>query len=86
MTATAAPRTAAQTADDDVTLDAAALTPQLLGRWGHLRAFTREILKASPDLDREMCAALIRGCFESEDYTEGRTAFMQKRKPVFKGR
>lgn len=45
MTATAAPRTAAQTADDDVTLDAAALTPQLLGRWGHLRAFTREILK-----------------------------------------
>ena len=50
------------------------------------KAITREILKASPDLDREMCTALIRGCFESEDYTEGRTAFMQKRKPVFRGR
>ncbi|HSV60476.1 MAG TPA: enoyl-CoA hydratase [Variovorax sp.] len=50
------------------------------------KAITREILKASPDLDHEMCTALIRGCFESEDYTEGRTAFMQKRKPVFRGR
>lgn len=50
------------------------------------KAITREILKASPDLDREHCASLIRACFESEDYTEGRTAFMQKRKPVFTGR
>lgn len=50
------------------------------------KAITREILKPSPDLDRELCATLIRGCFESEDYAEGRTAFMQKRKPVFKGR
>jgi enoyl-CoA hydratase len=30
--------------------------------------------------------ALIRGCFDSADYAEGRTAFMQKRKPVFTGR
>ena len=50
------------------------------------KAITREILKASPDLDHELCASLIRGCFESADYTEGRTAFMQKRKPVFTGR
>ena len=34
----------------------------------------------------DLCATLIRGCFESTDYTEGRTAFMQKRKPVFIGR
>jgi len=50
------------------------------------KAITREILKPSADLDRELCASLIRACFESEDYTEGRTAFMQKRKPVFTGR
>lgn len=50
------------------------------------KAITREILKASPDLDTALCASWIRGCFESEDYTEGRTAFMQKRKPVFRGK
>ena len=50
------------------------------------KAITREILKASPDQDLALCASLIRGCFESADYTEGRTAFMQKRKPVFTGR
>ncbi|MDM0025396.1 enoyl-CoA hydratase [Variovorax saccharolyticus] len=50
------------------------------------KAITREILKPSPELDLALCASLIRGCFESADYTEGRTAFMQKRKPVFTGR
>ncbi|CAN7710310.1 enoyl-CoA hydratase [Variovorax sp. LjRoot84] len=50
------------------------------------KAITREILKPSPALDEALCASLIRGCFESADYTEGRTAFMQKRKPVFTGR
>ena len=50
------------------------------------KAITREILKPSPELDQALCASLIRGCFESADYTEGRTAFMQKRKPVFAGR
>ena len=50
------------------------------------KAITREILKPSPELDMALCASLIRGCFESADYTEGRTAFMQKRKPVFTGR
>jgi enoyl-CoA hydratase len=50
------------------------------------KAITREILKPSPELDHALCTSLIRGCFESADYTEGRTAFMQKRKPVFTGR
>ncbi len=36
------------------------------------------------DLDR--IAAMVRACFESEDYKEGRQAFMDKRKPVFRGR
>ena len=50
------------------------------------KAIVGEVLKGSPDQDLERCAQLIRGCFESEDYAEGRTAFMQKRKPVFRGR
>jgi enoyl-CoA hydratase len=50
------------------------------------KAITREILKPSEGLDSELCASLIRGCFESADYAEGRKAFMDKRKPVFTGR
>jgi enoyl-CoA hydratase/carnithine racemase len=49
------------------------------------KAITREILKPSPELDMALCTSLIRGCFESADYTEGRKAFMEKRKPVFTG-
>jgi enoyl-CoA hydratase len=45
-----------------------------------------EILKPSPELDAERCRVLIQGCFESEDYIEGRRAFMEKRRPQFKGR
>lgn len=45
-----------------------------------------EILKPSPELDAERCRVLIQGCFDSEDYIEGRRAFMEKRRPQFKGR
>jgi enoyl-CoA hydratase len=38
------------------------------------------------DYDVAACTALVKECFASEDYAEGRRAFMEKRKPVFKGR
>ncbi len=36
--------------------------------------------------DMKRCEDLVDACFKSADYEEGRTAFMEKRKPVFKGR
>ncbi len=39
-----------------------------------------------PAADRALSDQLVANCFASEDYIEGRRAFMEKRKPVFNGR
>lgn len=45
-----------------------------------------EVVSPRADLDEAMCERLVEECFASEDYIEGRSAFMEKRKPVFNGR
>ena len=45
-----------------------------------------ELMKDPAVRDLELCEQLVRDCGASEDFIEGRRAFMEKRKPVFKGR
>jgi len=45
-----------------------------------------EMVKPSPEVDHARCDAAVKACFDSEDYIEGRRAFMEKRQPVFRGK
>jgi enoyl-CoA hydratase/carnithine racemase len=44
-----------------------------------------EIMKDESKKNLARSAELVEQCFASKDYTEGRTAFMEKRKPAFTG-
>ena len=44
-----------------------------------------EVMKDESKRDLARCAELVEQCFASRDYTEGRRAFMEKRKPAFTG-
>ncbi|MGI9520477.1 MAG: enoyl-CoA hydratase [Hyphomicrobiaceae bacterium] len=51
-----------------------------------IKASAIEIGKAPDQPNHAKLDAMVQACFDSEDYIEGRRAFMEKRKPQFKGR
>jgi enoyl-CoA hydratase/carnithine racemase len=53
---------------------------------GSVKAIVGEVVKDPADRDLDLCERLVDQCFASQDYIEGRRAFMEKRQPVFTGR
>ncbi len=51
-----------------------------------IKRIVGEALADESARDVEACNRLVRACFDSQDYIEGRQAFVEKRKPVFDGR
>lgn len=50
-----------------------------------VKQIAQEAVKDPASRDLAKCEALVRACFQSRDYVEGRRAFLEKRKPAFTG-
>ena len=49
---------------------------------GAAKAIVGEVLKEPEERDLARCEELVRACFASRDYVEGREAFLEKRPPA----
>lgn len=50
-----------------------------------VKAVVGEVVKDASERDLALCRAWVDRCFKSQDYIEGRRAFLEKRKPRFIG-
>ena len=49
------------------------------------KVIARQVSKNSGDWDQDLCSEWMEKCTSSQDYNEGRRAFMEKRSPKFIG-
>ena len=68
---------------DDYAATIAANAPMTVAS---IKTIVGEVVKDESLRDLAWCDRVVDACFNSDDYREGRTAFMEKRKPRFQGR